>query len=154
MKLLTAYSVAQLDVVRATGELVLAPASGTEPPLAVSELLLTEDPAYWHQVIEAQPDRGQISDYRYAYVISVEVPSAFVAALVTSSEYGRIGPEVAAMLERLARPGPVPHPLESEIFVLQRIEESAETVDGMTQPYVLRGGMPATIPCWRASIGR
>jgi len=146
VKLFTAYSLAELEAVRATRQLVLRPAPSTTPPLGLAELLLTEDMRYWREAIEAQPDHERIDDYDYAAVVAVEVPTEFVADLVTSSEHGRISAAVADMFAQLDRPGPAPvaHPLESEVFILDRIDESVDMADGMTQHYVLRGGLTGT----------
>lgn len=146
MKLFTAYSSAELEAVRATRQLVCRPVPGIAPPLGLVELLLTEDMQYWREVIEAQPDRERISDYDHAFVVAVEVPTEFVADLVESSEYGRVSAEVADMFTQLGRPGPAPvvHPLESEVFILNRIDFSVDVADGMTQHYVLRGGLTGT----------
>lgn len=146
MRLFTAYSSAELAEVRATGQLVLRPVPGTAPPVGLVELLLTEDMRYWRDAIQAQPDREQISDYEYAFVVAAEVPTEFVAELVTSSRHGRISAAVADMFTQLGRPGPAPvaDPTESEVFILNRIDESVDVGDGMTQHYVLRGGLTGT----------
>jgi hypothetical protein len=146
LKLFTAYSSAELAVVRATRQLVIRPVPGTAPPLGLVELLPTEDMRYWREVIEAQPDRERISDYDQAFVVAVEVPTEFVTDLVTSSEYGRVSAAVADMFTQLGRPGPAPvvHPMESEVFILNRIDFSVDEADGMTQHYLLRGGLTGT----------
>lgn len=134
----TGVSAATLKQLQELKQLVPAPIDSLP---GVGQIILSEDMAYWVEILKNQEDQPTIEAYEYAHILEVVLKPGVVSGLLTDPKTGRVSDSVHEIMQRAQKPPiQVDDQMEAEVAVLTDIRASDEGVanDGLSQTYKIR----------------